>query len=100
MVLRVPVKAFGYEYGEEEYGDYEAYSHWNGGFLNAEIAVVTISGEKDDKEWHRRYSIDLYTGTPLGRFEGHSRDRNDCEPLGDGTRIVPGTDGSAIYRHP
>jgi hypothetical protein len=36
------------------------------------------------------------TGTPPGRFEGHSRDRDDFEPLGDGTWIVPGTDGSAI----
>jgi hypothetical protein len=92
-VLRLPLEAFGYEYGDDE-----ASPHWNGGFLNADIAVVTIVGEKDDKEWHCRYSIDLRTGTPLGRFEAHSRDRDDFEPLGDGTWIVSGHDGSVIRR--
>jgi hypothetical protein len=59
VVLRVPVEAFGYEYGGGEYEDDEACTHWNGGFLNADVAVATIAGEKDDKEWHCRYSIDL-----------------------------------------
>ena len=87
---------FIYEYGGDEYGDDEAGAHWTGGFLNADIAIVTIVGEKDDKEWHCHYSIDLRTGTPLGRFEAHSRDREDFEPLGDGTWIVSGPDGSPI----
>jgi len=96
VVLRVPVEDFGYEYGGDEYGDDEAIAHWTGGFLNADIAVVTIVGEKDDKEWHCHHGIDLRTGTPLGRFEAHSRDREDFEPLGDGTWIVSGPDGSPI----
>ncbi|GIJ99684.1 hypothetical protein Aspvir_003685 [Aspergillus viridinutans] len=93
VVLRLPVEAFGYEYGDDG-----ACTHWNGGFLNADIAVITIAGEKDDKEWHCHYSIDLCSGIPLGRFEAHSRDNYDFEPLGDGTWIVSGPDGSAVRR--
>ncbi|KAF7184636.1 hypothetical protein CNMCM7691_005879 [Aspergillus felis] len=91
-VLRLPVEAFGYEYGVDE-----ACMHWNGGFLSADIAVITIAGEKDDKEWHCHYSIDLRSGIPLGRFEAHSRDNYDFEPLGDGTWIVSGPDGSPVH---
>lgn len=94
VVLRVPVETFGHEY----FGDDEAGMAWNGGFLNADIAVVTIAGEKDDKEWHRHYSIDLRTGTPRGHFEAYSRDSYDFEPLGDGSWIVSGPDGSVVRR--
>lgn len=94
VVLQVPVETFGYEY----FGDDEAGMEWNGGFLNADNAVVTIAGEKDDKEWHRHYIIDLRTGTPRGRFEAYSRDKYDFEPLGDGTWIVSGPDSGAVRR--
>jgi hypothetical protein len=94
VVLRIPIEAFGYEY----FGDDEAGMDWNGGFLNADIAVVTIAGEKDDEEWHRHYSIDLRTGTPRGHFEAYSRDNYDFEPLGDGTWVVSGPDGNAVRR--
>lgn len=94
VVLQIPVEAFGYEY----FGDDEACIDWSGGFLNADIAFVTIAGEKDDKEWHRRYSIDLRTGQSRGHFEAHSRDSHDFEPLGDGTWIVSGPNGSPV-RH-
>ncbi|RAO72882.1 uncharacterized protein BHQ10_008894 [Talaromyces amestolkiae] len=94
VVLQVPVETFGHEY----FGEDEAGMAWNGGFLNANIAVVTIAGEKDDKEWHRHYSIDLRTGAPRGHFEAYSRDNYDFEPLGDGTWIVSGPDGGAIRR--
>ncbi|KAE8382387.1 hypothetical protein BDV26DRAFT_253886 [Aspergillus bertholletiae] len=95
VALRLPIEAFGYEYS----GDDEAHLDWNGGFLNADIAVVTIAGEKDDKEWHHHYSVNLRTGTPIGRFETYSRDNYDFEPLGDGTWIVSGPDGSSVHRY-
>lgn len=92
VVMRIPIEAFGHEY----FGEDEAGMDWNGGFLNPDIAVATIAGEKDDKEWHRHYSIDLRTGTSCHRFEAYSRDNHDFEPLGDGTWIVSGPGGNAI----
>lgn len=95
VVLREPVESF----SDEDLGDDEAIMNWNGGFLNADVAVVTIVGEKDDKEWHRHYSIELRTGTSPLRFEAYSLDSYDFEPLGDSTWIVSGPDNSLIrYR--
>lgn len=95
VVLRIPIEEFGHEY----FGDDEACIDWNGGFLNADIAVITIAGEKDDEEWHRHYSIDLRTGKSRGHFEAHSRNSHDFEPLGDGTWVVTGPIGRPV-RHP
>lgn len=66
VMLRVPIEAFGYEY----FGDDEACIDWNGGFLNGDIAVVTIAGEVDDQEWYCHYIIDLRSGIPCGRVSG------------------------------
>ncbi|KAJ5678633.1 hypothetical protein N7462_006877 [Penicillium macrosclerotiorum] len=66
---------------------------WSGGFLNSDIAVVVITGELDDKEWHHYYEVDLRTGKPLGRFDAHVREGDNFIPLGDGTWIVSGLNG-------
>lgn len=91
IALCLPIDAF-----EDE--DEEPLIDYAGGFLNSDTAVVTLAGEKDDKEWHRHYRIDLRTRRPQGRFEAYSRDSYDFEPLGDGTWIVSGADGRPI-RH-
>ncbi|KAL4892306.1 hypothetical protein BDV59DRAFT_202812 [Aspergillus ambiguus] len=98
-VFRLPIDAFGYGSMDEEEDEVEeACIDWNGGFLNEDIVVVTIAGERDDKEWHCHHGIDMRRRAPLGPFEAHSRDNYDFEPLGDGTWVVSGPDGNAV-RH-
>ncbi|KAM5354105.1 hypothetical protein ACJ41O_000755 [Fusarium nematophilum] len=89
VVLRLPITAFGY-YDDESFID------WTGGFLDQDIAIVTIIGETDDQEWHHHHRVDLRSGAPLGRFEAHSRDRYDFEPLGDGTWITSDPNGNPV----
>jgi hypothetical protein len=91
VVLHLPITAFGYE-------DDDSLMDWNGGFLSPDIAVVTITGELDNKSWHHHYKVNLRTGKPLDRFEAHSRDSYDLKTLGDGTWIVSDLDGNPI-RH-
>lgn len=89
VALRLPTEAFDDE-------DQEPLVGYTGGFLNSDTAVVTLAGETDDEEWHRHYRIDLRTGQSRGRFEAHSRDSYDFEPLGDNTWIVSDADGKPV----
>lgn len=99
VLLKVSIEDLGYEMDEDSgFMEDEACIDWNGGFINTDVAAVTITGEKNDKEWHCHHAIDLRTGEQLGRFEGHSRDSYDFIPLGDGTWIVSDSDGN-VARH-
>ena len=71
---------------------------WSGGFLGADLAIVTITGEADEEEWYRFCKVDLSTGKPVGSFESHARDAHDFEPVGDGTWITSDSAGSLV-RH-
>lgn len=88
-VMHLPITAFGYEYGD-------SFMNCTGGFLSQDIAVITITGEMDDKEWHHYHKIDLHTGKPLDRFEAHFRASEDIETFGDGTWIVSDLDGNPV----
>ncbi|KAL6408564.1 uncharacterized protein AUP68_08424 [Ilyonectria robusta] len=89
VVLCLPVAAFGYQGNE-------ASIDWSGGFLDQDIAIVTIIGNTDDQEWRHHHRVDLRTGAPLGRFEAHSRHGDDFKPLGDGTWITSDRDGNPV----
>lgn len=100
VVLRRSLAEFGYEYDDdnEDYAD-KARIDYIGGFLDPHIAVVVVSCENDDdEEWRHYHRVDLRTGTVLGRFEAHSQNGYDFEPLGDGTWITSGPDGKPV-RH-
>jgi hypothetical protein len=90
-VLRVPIEDSGYEYGDE-------FIDWNGGFLNADIAVIVITGELNDEEWYHYYEVDLRSGKPLGRFEAHFSKIDGFQSLGGGTWIVSDLNGDPV-RH-
>ncbi|KAH7108801.1 hypothetical protein B0J13DRAFT_570171 [Dactylonectria estremocensis] len=91
VVLCLPVAAFGYQGSE-------AFIHWSGGFLDADMAIVTTIGKADDQEWRHHHRVDLRTGAPLGRFEPHCRHGYDFKPLGDGTWIASDPDGNPVRR--
>ncbi|KIM92561.1 hypothetical protein OIDMADRAFT_208805 [Oidiodendron maius Zn] len=91
VMLSVPVTAF------EPQSDGLSVD-WSGGFLGSDLAIVTIMGETDGQEWYHFHKVDLRTGTPMGRFESHSRDVYDFEPLGDGTWITSDSAGNPV-RH-
>lgn len=88
-VLQLPIEAFGYEYGDE-------FIDWNGGFLNADVAVIMITGELHDEEWHHYYKVSLRTGKSLGRFEVQSSEIGSCQTLGDNTWIVSDLNGEPV----
>lgn len=88
-MLSLPVEAFSYEYGDE-------FIDWNGGFLNADFAVIVITGEVNDKEWHQYYKVDLRTGKSLGRFEAHSSEIDSFQTLSDDTWIVSDLNGDPV----
>ncbi|KAJ5377578.1 uncharacterized protein N7496_004987 [Penicillium cataractarum] len=96
-ILRLPITAFGYEDDEEDKED-DSFVDWGGGFLNADIAVVVITGELNDEEWYHYYQVDLRTGKPLGRFEAHSTEIDGFQALGDGTWIASDFNGNPV-RH-
>lgn len=90
--LRFPVEMFGHDY----YGDDEAHMGWNGGFLDDDVAVVVVVGERDGEEWYCRYTVDLQLGKPGGHLETGSRDQEDLLTLGDGSWVVSGSDGGVV----
>lgn len=92
--LRFPVEMFGYDY----FGDDEACIGWNGGFLDDDVAVVVVVGERDGKEWYCRHTVDLQLGKPGGHFGTGSRDQEDLLLLGDGSWVVSGSDGGVVRR--
>lgn len=99
VVLRLTLADFGYEFDDDNEGyTGEARIDYIGGFLDPGIAVVVVTGETDDEEWRHYHRVDLRTGTALGRFEAHSQNEYDFEPLGDGTWITSGPDGKPV-RH-
>lgn len=98
VVLSLPVAAFGHD---PEAAAFE----WSGGYLDADTAIVTIGGEReeddvpdDEREWHVHYRIDLRTGGVVDRFEAHSRHSYDLEPLGDGSWLTSEPDGRPVRR--
>lgn len=102
-ILRLPTTAFGYEDDEdveyvEEDEEEDSFVDWGGGFLNADIAVVVITGELDDGEWYHYYKVDLPAGESLGRFEAYSTKIDDFKPLGDGTWVASDLNGNPV-RH-
>ena len=101
VVLRLPIEAFGYNGDEDDDDEEEEEAGITpcGGFLSPDIAVVVVSGETNEKEWHHCHKVDLRTGAPLDRHDPHSRDIYDFEPLGDGTWLVSDADGKPVrYR--
>ncbi|MEV3927133.1 hypothetical protein [Actinomadura coerulea] len=81
VVLSLPLAVFGHD---PESAAFE----WSGGYLDADTAVVTICGEREEddvpdeeREWHVHYRVDLRTGGVTDRFDAHSRHSYDLEPL-------------------
>ncbi|MCR3744830.1 hypothetical protein BS35_007414 [Actinomadura glauciflava] len=96
LVLSLPVGAFGHD-------PEDAAFEWSGGYLNAETAIVTICGEReeddvpdDEREWHVHYRVDLRTGGVVERFDAHSRHSYDLEPLGDGSWLTTDPEGRPV----
>jgi hypothetical protein len=92
VMLRLPVTAFGYQ-------EYESFVDWSGGFLNPDVAIITVMGETDGREWRHYHRVDLHTGSPQGRFEPNSRDGCDFELLGDGTWVISRVGGDPVRFH-
>ena len=88
---RLSIQDLGYDYDESSTG-------YNGGFLSPDIAMFTVTGEADNKEWYHYYKVSPHTGQLLGPLVGDSLDNEDFEALGDGTWISFGPDGNAV-RH-
>jgi hypothetical protein len=89
--LRLSVEAFGY-------GTDDAAVGWDGGYLDAATAIVTIQGRTDDEEWHDHYRVDLRTGQVGARFDGNSAAPDDLELLGDGSWLTTDADGRRVRR--
>ena len=96
-VLRLTLEDLGYEYDDDN--EDEPQMDYIGGFLNSDVAVVVVSGQNNNEEWRHYHQVDLRTGTALGRFEAHSQEGYDFEPLGDGTWITSGPDGKPFRHH-
>ncbi|MBB6399738.1 hypothetical protein BKA00_006652 [Actinomadura coerulea] len=96
VVLTLPVAVFGHD---PESATFE----WSGGYLDADTAVVTICGEREEddvadeeREWYVHYRVDLRTGGVTDRFDAHSRHSYDLEPLGDGSWLTSDPDGRPL----
>jgi hypothetical protein len=73
---------------------------WAGGYLDANVAVVVLSGynEKADEDWTRHYLVDPARGKVRGEWDMGTSDVYDIQPLGDGTWLRQSKDGP-LERH-
>ncbi|GIG59833.1 hypothetical protein Lfu02_42050 [Longispora fulva] len=72
----------------------DAYVEWNGGYLDTDTVVVTIS----HADGYRHHRVAAGTGLVLGPLETPSLDEYDLRPLGDGSWLT--TDGGGhLWRH-
>ncbi|WP_045745360.1 hypothetical protein [Actinoplanes rectilineatus] len=69
--------------------------HWAGGYLDADTAIVVVSGEHPEhsEEW-RHHRVDVRTGEVLGDLFVTTIDEYDLQALGDGTYVITDTDGT------
>jgi hypothetical protein len=70
---------------------------WDGGYLTADMAIVTIAKEtEDEQEWFRHYRVNLRSGQVEAEFDGHAENPYDLQPLGDGSWITTDPSGHPI----
>ncbi|MEV6299073.1 hypothetical protein AB0M02_06680 [Actinoplanes sp. NPDC051861] len=73
----------------------EASFEWTGGYLDADTAIVVISGEDSrGDEWWRHFRVSTSTGEVLGELPIVTIDPYDLRPMGDGTFVITDTDGT------
>ncbi|BCY05336.1 hypothetical protein [Actinoplanes sp. L3-i22] len=85
VVHRIPAAGFGL-------GD-RAYVNWSGGYLDDETVIVVIVVGEPEHTW-RHFRVDTRTGEVLGDLGIVTVDKDDLEPLGDGTYVISDTDGT------
>ncbi|MFF9428335.1 hypothetical protein [Streptomyces sp. NPDC014746] len=92
VLVTLPVEAFGH--------DPEAsFVEWTGGYLTADLAVVTLAGEGEDgEEWFRHHLVDVRTGKLRGEIPAEGTDPYALVPLGDGSWLTGGRDEAPV-RH-
>ncbi|MEU9036348.1 hypothetical protein AB0D45_15780 [Streptomyces sp. NPDC048352] len=98
VLFTLPVEAFGYDAEE-------AFVEWSGGYLTADLAVVTLGGEgegegEDEEEWFRYHLVDVRTGRPGGEIAPGVTNPYELVPLGDGSWLTGGPDGNPVRRSP
>ncbi|UFR06928.1 hypothetical protein KBP30_39725 [Streptomyces sp. Go40/10] len=90
VLFTLPVEAFGYD-------PEETFVEWSGGYLTADLAVVTLGGEgEDEEEWFRYHLIDVRTGTLCGEIAVEVTTPYELVPLGDGSWLTSGSDGTPV----
>ncbi|WP_017241990.1 hypothetical protein [Streptomyces sp. SS] len=90
VLFTLPAEAFGF--------DPETTSiEWSGGYLTPDLAVVTLGGEgQDEEEWFRCHLVDVRTGTLSGDFPVETDNAYELVPLGDGSWLTDGADGTPV----
>ncbi|GAB3261434.1 hypothetical protein [Kineosporia babensis] len=92
VLLSLSLEDFGH--GDEE----EVYVDWNGGYLDSETVILTVTGEDEEKEWFQSYRVDTRTGEVRGAFDTRTDNADGIKFLGDGTWLTVGPSGHPV-RH-
>ncbi|MFE1292748.1 hypothetical protein [Streptomyces sp. NPDC058751] len=92
VLFTLPVEAFGFD-------PEETFVEWSGGYLSPDLAVVTLGGEREDEEeWFSHHLVDVRTGGPRGEIAFEVSRPYELVPLGDGSWLTDGPDGSPVRR--
>jgi hypothetical protein len=92
VLFTLPVEAFGHD-------PEEAFVEWSGGYLTADLAIVTLGGQdQDEEEWFRYHLVDVRRGTISGEITVEVTNPYELTPLGDGSWLTGGPDGHPVRR--
>ncbi|MFB6618762.1 hypothetical protein ACIGFK_02935 [Streptomyces sp. NPDC085524] len=90
VLFTLPVEAFGYEPDD-------AFVEWSGGYLTADLAVITLGGEtEDEEEWFRYHLVDVRTGTVGSDITVGVTSPYGLVPLGDGSWLTSDPGGNPV----
>ncbi|MFC7713504.1 hypothetical protein [Nonomuraea recticatena] len=75
----------------------EVFLEWSGGYLDLEVAVVTLVGEDEDgEEWFRHYRINVPAGRVEAELVSNAEHAYDLQLPGDGTWLTTDPSGHPV----